>query len=61
MYYQVCKINRKGEMKYYENLSERKANRLYALFKSVLTYCIFKAKDSKIFGSKWTYKRGGEK
>ena len=27
----------------------------------VLTYCIFKAKDSKIFGSKWTYKRGGEK
>lgn len=33
MYYQICQINRKGERKYYNNLSEKKANRLYAFFK----------------------------
>lgn len=31
--YQICKINRKGEMKSYDNLSEKKANRLYAFLK----------------------------
>ena len=42
MYHQICKINRKGEMKYYDNLSEKKANRLYAFFKAVskVTKCI---------------------
>lgn len=32
--YQVCKIKRNGEIKSYENLSEKKANCLYALFKA---------------------------
>ena len=42
MYYQVCKINKRGEMKSYDNLSEKKANRLYVLFKaaSKITKCI---------------------
>lgn len=26
----------------------------------VLTYCIFKAKDSKIFSGKWTYEKEEE-
>jgi hypothetical protein len=40
--YQVCKINKRGEMKYYSNLSEKKASRLYAFFKVTgkITRCI---------------------
>lgn len=40
--YQICQINRKGETKYYNNLSKKKANRLYAFLKAVskITKCI---------------------
>lgn len=27
----------------------------------VLTYCIFKAKDSKVFSGEWTYQKEEEK
>lgn len=33
--YQVCRINKRGEMKSYDNLSEKKANRLYAFLKAI--------------------------
>lgn len=31
--YQICKINKRGEMKCYNNLSKRRANRLYTFLK----------------------------
>lgn len=31
--YQISQINKKGEVKHYNNLSEKKANRLYAFLK----------------------------
>lgn len=34
---------------------------LGAVVLCVLIYCIFKAKDSKIFSDEWTYKREEEK